>query len=100
MPVGAGGPQYHQLALIALGLGIASFLVTTCCCCFGGWSMPLSIAAAVVGFLGLQQVKGSTAYKGEAFCWVGIGGGAFGILCCLVAFLSTVDEQLLQYRHF
>jgi hypothetical protein len=101
MPVGGGGPTFHPMATTALVLGILSFVITTACCCFGGWGMPVSIAAVVVGFLGLQQVKGNPAvYKGDVFCWIGIGGGGLGILCSLIALLSSVDEQLMQYRHF
>jgi hypothetical protein len=101
MPVGGGGPQFHPMATTALVLGILSFIITTACCCFGGWGMPVSIAAVVVGFLGLQQVKGNPAqYKGDVFCWIGIGGGGLGVVCSLIALLSSVDEQLMQYRHF
>ena len=101
MPVGGGGPQYHPMATTALVLGILSFVLTTCCCCFGGWSIPISIAAGVVGFLGLQQVKANPArFKGDIFCYIGIGAGAFGVICCILAFVTSVDEQLMQHRHF
>ena len=81
-PMGPGyGPQSNGLAIGSLVCGILA-LPTTCCCSLA--SLPLAIAACVMGGLAMQKAKTMPAVYG------GKGMAIGGLVCGLVALLASI----------
>jgi hypothetical protein len=83
-PMGPGfGPpnSSNGLAIGALVTGILA-IPTTCCCSLG--SLPLAIAACVMGGLALSKVKAQPHLYG------GKGMALAGLICGIVAVLMSI----------
>jgi hypothetical protein len=65
-------PSKNGPALGAYYLGIFSLLPLL--------GIPLAIAALILGFKGLRKAREHPEVKGKIHAWVGIIGGAFGLL--------------------
>ena len=104
MPGQMGGPGFvpqgtsNGLAIAAMICGIGA-IPTTCCCSL--LSLPLAIAACVLGGIALSKVKAQPqAYGGKGMALAGLICGVVGILMS-IAFLALGFGQMMvdQYNH-
>ena len=94
---GQMGPTSNGLAIAALVCGILSIL-STCCCAL--LSLPLALAACVMGGIAMSKVKANPAvYGGRGMALGGLICGIVGILMS-IAFLALGMGQALidQYQ--
>ena len=100
-PMGPGyGPQgtSNGLAIGSLICGILA-IPTTCCCSLA--SLPVAIAACVMGGLALSKAKAMpNAYGGKGMAIAGIACGAVGIIFAIVMLALGMGRALIdQYAH-
>lgn len=92
-PEGAGGGA-PVLAIIAMVIGILS-IPGACCCSF--FSTPFSIAAIVMGIIGIKQ--SATTGKGKGFSIAGLATGVVAIIIVAIAMIFHLSSGLDQYQH-
>jgi hypothetical protein len=87
----SGGGQNQTLAIVSLVCGILGILLSFCC--YGG--IPLGIAAAIIGFLGMKNVNSNPeSYGGKGMA---IGGIVTGIIGFLISAGLILVIILLQF---
>jgi hypothetical protein len=69
-----------MLSLIAGALGFVSGVVGVCCCLGDVVAIPAALAALVMGFIALNQMK-KTAYNNR---WMAVTGLVLGVVTLLV----------------
>lgn len=95
-PVGAGSPSVGQessnvLGIVSIVLAAGGFVVSLV---FFGLGLLASIAAIVVGVIGLRRVKQGRA-SSRALPWVGIGlGVVLPLLAVLFVSVFLLSESL------
>ncbi len=103
-PGGPGGPGFgpagatNGLAVGALVTGILA-IPTTCCCSIG--SLPLGIAACVLGGIAMSKIKADPQrYGGKGMALAGLICGGISILLAIVLLVLGMGQALIdQYQH-
>lgn len=101
---GPGGPGFgpasatNGLAVGALVTGILA-IPTTCCCSIG--SLPLGIAACVLGGIAMSKIKADPQrYGGKGMALAGLVCGALSILLAIVLLVLGMGQALIdQVQH-
>lgn len=101
---GPGGPGFAPagatsgLAVGALVTGILA-IPTTCCCSIG--SLPLGIAACVLGGIAMSKIKADPQrYGGKGMALAGLICGGISILLAIVLLVLGMGQALIdQYQH-
>ncbi len=93
-PPGFGMPTTHPLAIAALVCGIIS-LPTACCCSF--LSMPVGLAAVVLGILAMNKVKQEPhLYTGAPLAIGGLVTGGLGLLLAILMLALGMSSYLMD----
>jgi hypothetical protein len=89
-----GGEPSNGLAIGALVCGILS-IPGGCCCSF--LSVPLSIAAIVMGIIAMNKAKASPmTHGGKNMAIAGLVCGGVGIVAIIVSLAFSMGNMLLQ----
>lgn len=95
-PDGAARPPGNEvdpLAIVAITLGIFSFITCTCCGVFG---LPISVGAAVCGGISLSRQSSEPDRFGSSSKPLAISGIVLGVLTVVLSILAAVAGFGLQ----
>jgi hypothetical protein len=83
----------HGLAVASLIIGILA--IPGACCCYS--SVPLGIAAIVMGFIAMNKAKESPAtHGGRGLAVAGLSCGVAALVFTVLAIILGMSTQLLQ----
>lgn len=90
-----GGPRFNPLAITSLVLGILS--IPSCCCWFVGAPFAIAGAGLVLGIIALNKIRKSPQeWKGGGMAIAGVVCASIGLILCIFAVFSTVDDHFRQ----
>jgi hypothetical protein len=88
------GAKPDPLAMIALGVGIASVPTSFCCTLFG---IPLSLAAIIMGLISMSNIsKKPQELTGKGMAIAGIATGSVGIVVLVLAMVIGFGGAVLR----